>query len=142
MAIVIKVAGQNSFPRLDTASLVSPNVDLAQLNKPYTIIIYGGVGCGWSKLLIDHLDVLDECRTRADVILIMDQPKDSLIKYMEKIIENYPSFSNVTLGYRLKKKPDIFPQVLVFKHKRQIDHIVGIKEGMLTKLKDRILKNE
>jgi hypothetical protein len=137
-----RVAGQNSFPNLDSASLVSPNVDLAQLNKPYTIVIYGGVGCGYSKYLIEHLNVLDECKPKADIILIMDQPKDSLVKYMEHTTLVYPCFSNATLGYRLKKKPDIFPQVLVFKHEQQIEHIIGIKEGMLTKINARILKNE
>jgi hypothetical protein len=142
ITILTKGSGQNGFPRLDTASLVSPGIDLTQLNKPYTILIYGGVGCGWSKLLIDHLDVLDECRSKADIVLIMDQPKDSVVKYMDKVIEKYPTFSNVTLGYQLKKKADIFPQVLLFKNEKQVDHIVGVKEGMLTKIKNRILKNE
>lgn len=92
---------------MDGGSLASPNVDLKQINKPYTIVVYGRVGCGWSKLLINHLDVLDECRSKADIILIMDQPKDSLVRYMDKIIENYPTFSNVTLGYKNLKKRQI-----------------------------------
>jgi hypothetical protein len=37
----------------------------------------------------------------------MDQPKDSLVRYMDKIIENYPTFSNVTLGYKNLKKRQI-----------------------------------
>ncbi len=61
---------------------------------------------------------------------------------MDKIIENYPTFSNVTLGYKLKKKADIFPQVLLFKNEKQVDHIIGVKEGMLSKIKSRVLKNE
>lgn len=133
---------QNSFPKLDAGSLVSPNIELTSLDKPYTILVYGGVGCSYSKYLIEHLNVLDDCRTRADIILIMDQPADSVIKYMDKVIEKYPTFSNASLGYKLKKKADIFPQLLLFKNGIQIDHITGIREGMLTKTRDRILNNE
>jgi hypothetical protein len=61
---------------------------------------------------------------------------------MDKIIENYPTFSNVTLGYQLKKKTDIFPQVLLFKNEKQVDHIIGVKKGMLSKIKSQVLKTE
>jgi hypothetical protein len=142
MALLINTFGQNSFPALDGGSLASPNVDLKQIDKPYTIVVYGAVGCGWSKLLINHLNVLDDCRSKADIILIMDQPKDSLVRHMDKIIENYPTFSNVTLGYQLKKKTDIFPQVLLFKNEKQVDHIIGVKKDMLSKIKSRVLKTE
>ncbi|KAB7731069.1 hypothetical protein F5984_09640 [Rudanella paleaurantiibacter] len=69
----------------------------------------------------------------------MDQPRDSLAKYMGQTAEKYPTFSNVTLGYRLKKKNDVFPQILVFKDNVQVDHIIGLQKGMLRKLKNRIL---
>jgi hypothetical protein len=121
--------GQNKFPNLDTNSLVKHNFDLDKLNKPYTLIIYGGVGCGYSK---------DKC----DIILIMDQAKDSINKHMSNIIEKYPTFTNTILQYQLRKKSDIFPQLLLFKNKVQIDHVVGIKEGMLTKTKKLITEDK
>lgn len=134
--------GQNAFPKFDSSSLVSRNYDLRQIDKPYTVIVYGGVGCGYSKYLIQNLHVLDECRDNANIVLLMDQPKDSIIKYMDKAIDLYPTFSNAILQYKLKKKSDIFPQVLVFKEMIQVEHIVGIKEGMFTKIKTRITKDQ
>ena len=125
--------GQNPFPNLDTNALVNRNFDLDKLTKPYTLIIYGGVGCGYSKYLIENLDVLAECKDKCDIILIMDQAKDSINKHMPNIIEKYPTFTNTILQYRPRKKSDIFPQLLLFKNKMQIDHVLGIKEGMLTK---------
>jgi hypothetical protein len=129
---------QNPFPPFDSSALVSKNYNLQQLGKPYTIVVYGGVGCGYSKYLIENLHVLDECRNKASIVLLMDQPKDSIIKHMDKAIALYPTFSNSILQYKLKKKSDIFPQVLVFKDSIQVEHIVGIKEGMLTKIKNMI----
>jgi hypothetical protein len=134
--------GQNKFPNLDTNSLVKHNFDLDKLNKPYTLIIYGGVGCGYSKYLIENLEVLSECKDKCDIILIMDQAKDSINKHMSNIIEKYPTFTNTILQYQLRKKSDIFPQLLLFKNKVQIDHVVGIKEGMLTKTKKLITEDK
>jgi hypothetical protein len=125
--------GQNQFPNLDTNALVNRIFDLDKLTKPYTLLIYGGVGCGYSKYLIENLDVLAECKDKCDIILIMDQAKDSINKHMPNIIEKYPTFTNTILQYRPRKKSDIFPQLLLFKNKMQIDHVLGIKEGMLTK---------
>lgn len=132
--------GQNKFPNFDTNSLVTPNYDLGKLNKPYTVVIYGSVGCGYSKYLIENLGVLSECKNRCDIILIMDQEKDYINKHMNNIIEKYPTFTNTILQYKLKKKSDIFPQLLLFKNKAQIDHIVGVKKDMLTKTKKRIME--
>lgn len=134
--------GQNTFPNLDTNSLVNRNFKLDKLNKPYTLIIYGGVGCSYSKYLIENLDVLSECKDKCDIILIMDQAKDSINKHMPAIIEKYPTFTNTILQYRLRKKSDIFPQLLLFKNKVQIDHVIGIKEGMLTRTKKLIVEDK
>lgn len=132
---------QNQFPNLETNSLVTPNYDLKELNKPFTLVVYGGIGCGYSKYLIENLEVLSECRDKCDIILIMDQPKDSITKYMNEVVGKYPTFTNAILQYKLKKKNDNFPQLLVFKDKVQINHIVGVKEGMLTNTKKLILED-
>lgn len=139
--LIYPTYGQNSFPKLDSSALVSKNCNVKELNKPYTVVIYGGVTCGFSKYLIQNLEALDECRMSADIILIMDQPKDSVAKYMSEEIEKYPTFTNTVLKYQLKKKRDIFPQLLVFKNQAQVDHIIGIKKGMLTKTKNHILND-
>ena len=134
--------GQNKFPDLDTNSLVKPAYDLEKLNKKYTLIVYGGVGCSYSKYLIENLEVLSECKDKCDIILIMDQGKDSIEQHMRNIIEKYPTFTNTILQYRLKRKADIYPQLLLFKNKVQIEHIIGVKEGMLTKTKKIIMDDK
>ena len=137
-----KVYGQNSFPVFDSNSLVSANYDWQQINKPYTVVVYGGVGCGYSRFLIQNLNVLDDVRDKVDIVLIMDQPKDSIVTHMNKIIELYPTFTNVLLKYELKKKNDIFPQLLLFKNQMQVEHIIGVKEGMLTKIRERVIADK
>ncbi len=137
---VLNSYGQNDFPKLEKHALANQSFDLKALDKPYTVVLYGGLGCGYSKFLIQNLHVLNECKSVCDIILIMDQPKDSIIKYMPDVVNQYPVFSNALLKYRLKKKNDIFPQLLVFKNKVQIDHITGVKEGMLTNTKKLIME--
>lgn len=137
--VTVKSYGQHAFPKLDTNSLVSKQFDLNEISKPYTVIVYGGVGCGYSQHLIKNLNVLDECKSKCDIILIMDQTKEIITMNMQKTLDQYPIFSNSQLQYKLKKKNDVFPQVLLFRNQLPVEHIVGIKEGMLTKLKERIL---
>lgn len=132
--------GQNELPKLDANALVNQSFDLKSFSKPYTVVLYGGVGCGYSKFLIQNLHVLNECRSICDIVLIMDQSKDSIVKHMPEVLQQYPVFSNELLQYRLKKKNDIFPQLLVFKNQVQINHIVGVKEGMLTNTKKLIME--
>lgn len=142
VSLVTISRGQNQFPNLDTSALVTNGHDLKEVNKPYTLIIYGGVGCGYSKYLIDNLDVLEECRTKCDILLIMDQPKDHVIRHMKKAADTYPTFTNTILQYQLKKKNNFFPQLLIFKNKAQIHHVIGIKEGMLSKVKQLIMEDK
>lgn len=130
-------AAQNVFPKWNQQAMVSAHT-IDSLTKPYTVVIYGGVGCGFSKFLIGNLNVLDDCRDQCDVVLIMDQPKDSVLKHMPQALALYPTFSNHDLKYELKKKRDVYPQMLVFKHQSLVDHVVGVKEGMLSKTRDRI----
>jgi hypothetical protein len=64
--------------------------------------------------------------------------KDSLVKYMDTVVDKYATFSNFDLQYKIRKKSKIVPHVLVFRNQIQVEHIVAIKEGMLTKIKNRI----
>jgi hypothetical protein len=61
---------------------------------------------------------------------------------MSGMMDEYPTFTNTILQYKLKKKNDIFPQLLLFKNKVQIEHIVGVKEGMLTRTRKLILEDD
>lgn len=133
---------QNTFPQLNTLALVNSNFEVDKINKPYTVVVYGGVGCGFSKYLIENLGVLADCKEKCDIVLIMDQAKDSITKHMANALDKYPTFTNLVLQYQLKKKPDVFPQLLLFKNKTQINHVVGIKEGMLTNTKKLILEDK
>lgn len=141
LTIGIKAFSQNPFPNLGKTSLLSSNYEIEKLNKPYTLIIYGGVGCGYSEYLIKNLDVLSDCKNNCDIVLIMDKDRETIYKYMGEVVEKYPTFTNTLLQYKLKKKSDIFPQALLFKNKVQISHIVGVKKGMLTKIEKIIMED-
>lgn len=141
LTIGVKAFSQNQFPSLDKSSLVSTNYDIEKLDKPYTLIIYGGVSCGYSQYLIKNLDVLSDCKVKCDIILIMDKDRETIYKYMGEVVEKYPTFTNTVLQYKLKKKSDIFPQSLLFKNRVQISHIVGVKNGMLTNTKKIIMED-
>lgn len=133
---------QNALPSFNSNALVSGNYDTAFLNKPYTIVVYGSIGCGYSKYLIDNLNILDESKGKAAIFLIMAQSKDTILKYMDSISKVYPTFSNTVLQYQLKKHSDRFPHLLLFKNGIQREHILGIKKGMLTKVNNIILNDE
>ncbi|HAN37864.1 MAG TPA: hypothetical protein DCQ29_03095 [Chitinophagaceae bacterium] len=135
----LHVQAQTSYPNFDSSALVLPTATQTIGSKPYTVIVYGGVGCGYSQFLIQKLDVLNDCAALCDIVLIMDQPKDSVLKHMATTAALYPTYTNTLLQYQLRKKRDIFPQLLVFKNRVLIDHYIGIKEGMLSKTKERIL---
>lgn len=133
---------QNTFPLFDSNALVSKNVDVKLLNKPYTILIYGSIGCGYSTFLIQHLHVLDTCKSNADIILLMAQPKDTISKYMDTVINRYPTFSNAVMQYKPHKHLDRYPQVLVFKNGVQQLYFLGLKKGMLGKVEELVLKDK
>jgi len=134
-----QLQAQTSYPSFDSSALVWPQAARNIGTKPYTVVVYGGVGCGYSQFLIQKLTVLNECAALCDVVLIMDQPKDSVLKHMPNAAALYPTYTNTLLQYQLRKKKDIFPQLLVFKDRELVDHYIGIKEGMLSKTKERIL---
>jgi hypothetical protein len=133
---------QNAFPVFDNSGLVSNNVDVKLLNKPYTILVYGSIGCGYSAYLIQHLHLLDTCKSKADIVLLMPQPKDTILKYMDTIINRYPTFSNAVINYKLSKHSDRYPQLLVFKNGIQQAHFLGLKKGMLGKVEELVLTGE
>jgi hypothetical protein len=133
---------QNPFPVLDSNALVSGEYGKVLLQKPYTIIVYGSIGCGYSKYLVDNLNGLNQSRSKADIIIIMAQPKDTILRYMDSTSKLYPVFSNAVLQYKLKKHSDRFPHLILFKNGVQRKHILGIKKGILRKVNDIILNDK
>lgn len=125
------------LPEFDEAALVS-TVGKGSDGKPYMVLVYGAVGCGYSRYLIDNLNQLTPCSDSAEVLVLLDNSKEEIEQHMVGHLDSLVIFSNTVLGHRFKKKNGYYPQVFVFHEGNEIMHIMGVKKGMLTRIRKQI----
>lgn len=131
--ITASVYGQNTKPVFIPQALVNPELNFNNAPSPYKLIVYGGVGCSYSKYLIENLYVVDSC-SQIDIVIVMDKEIDIIRKHMVDYLSKYAIYSNAILQYKLTKNNDIFPQVLLFKDDKEVLHIKGVKKKMLSRI--------
>lgn len=119
-------------PVFADAALVSPGPSFPP--KPYLILVYGGVGCGYSQLLIKNLHRFQNC-PEAEVILLMDQSPTVIQREMPSVADSFKTYSNAVLNHRFRKHNDIFPQVFVFRGPEQVLHLMGLKKGLISRVR-------
>lgn len=105
--------------------------------KPYLILLYGGVGCGYSQLLVKNLHRFRDCQ-QAEVVLLLHEPKAIILKEMPSVPDTFRTYSNAVLNHRLRKNNDIFPQVFVFRETEQLLHVKGVKKGMMERIRKAV----
>jgi hypothetical protein len=125
------------LPDFDEAALVS-TVSRGSTAKPYTVLVYGAIGCGYSRFLIDNLDQLTQCADNAEVLVLLDNTKEEIGQHMSGHLDSLVIFSNAVLEHRFKKKNGHYPQVFVYHQGKAIMHIMGVKKGMLTRIREQI----
>jgi thioredoxin-related protein len=134
------VHAQQSYPNWRAEALVSEHQTVASIQKPYTIVVYGSLGCGYSNYLLQHLSRLDESASEADVVVILQEEKALIQQEKPELVASYKVFSNQLLGFTPRKNADRFPHIFVFKDRELVYSVLGLKKGMLTKINERIKK--
>lgn len=138
VSVTNRVCSQSAgLPEFDEAALVS-TVGKGSDGKPYTVLVYGAIGCGYSRYLIDNLNQLTPCSDSAEVLVLLDNSKEEIEQHMAGHLDSLVIFSNTVLGHRFKKKNGYYPQVFVFHEGNEIMHIMGVKKGMLTRIRKQI----
>lgn len=131
--------GQSTnLPQWSAAAAVNPELTpTAPAEATHLVMVYGGVGCGYSQYLLKNFQPVANC-PKAKVVLLMDGSPEAIKTQMAEYLNRYPVYSNALLQHRLRKDSDIFPQVFVFDGEKEVLHIKGVKKGMLDKIKDKI----
>ena len=124
---------QNQFPEFTVEALVNPDSIQFPKTKQYTLLIYGAIGCSYSRYLIENIGVFDSCQN-TEIVLLLNDDKESIMEFYKDELDKYRIYSNVVLQYKPKKNNDITPQTFLFDSSKQIFHVKGIKKRMFKKI--------
>ncbi len=101
--------------------------------KPFQAIVYGGVNCGFTRVLIENIHQFGSC-TQWDVVVVLTDSRETILKTYPRLVSDYPVFSNQEINWSFNKD-DISPQTFLFREGQLIHHVKGVKEAMITKMK-------
>lgn len=128
---------QEQFPGFTNDALVTPDSINISMNGEYHLLVYGAIGCSYSRYLVDNLKVFDGCE-QLEIIILLRDDADSILKEYPELITKYNVYSNHILGHEFKKHNDITPQTFLFKAGKQLLHIKGVKKKMFVKINDMV----
>lgn len=132
---------QERFPIFSNGALIKSESAVILKNGEYKLVVYGAIGCSYSKYLIDNLNVFDDCQ-KLEIIILLNDTKDAILNEYPELIKRYRVYSNDILKYRLNKNNDITPQTFLFKNDEQILHVKGVKKKMFLKIDDQVNCNK
>ena len=115
------------------ASMSSETVSSSD-KKPYIVVLYGSLNCGYTNYLLQHIDYFTNC-TQMELILLLNNSKDAIKSRLPDLINRYTIYSNDVLQHQFKTNNDIVPQLFVFKGEEQVLHFKGVKKDMFKKAK-------
>lgn len=133
MACVSLASGQPTAPVLPDSLLLHTQPKHTRQGKPFQAIVYGGVNCGFTRVLIENIHQFGSC-TQWDVAVVLTDSRETILKTYPLLVRDYPVFSNQEINWSFKKD-DISPQIFLFHEGTLIHHVKGVKEGMITKMK-------
>lgn len=131
------VYAQEQFPAFTTEALITSDTTKVSKKGEYQLLIYGAIGCSYSRYLIDNLKAFDDCE-QLEIIILLNDTKDAILKAYPELIKKYRVYANDMLNYQLTKNNDITPQTLLFKNDKQLLHIKGVKKNMFVKINDEV----
>ncbi|MCU0418174.1 MAG: hypothetical protein MUC38_00835 [Cyclobacteriaceae bacterium] len=113
MACVSLASGQPTAPVLPDSLLLHAQPKHARQGKPFQAIVYGGVNCGFARVLIENIDQFGSC-AQWDVVVVLTDSRETILKTYPLLARNYPVFSNQEINWSFKKD-DISPQTFLFR---------------------------
>lgn len=116
--------GQKKFPKFENKeALVNPELFSGELSKPYQLVVYAALGCGFSAFLIDELADFQHTDFVDVVIIEWDQP-EAIRHHMADKLNEYPIWSNAVLKAKMRRKK-AFPQYMIYKNQELLYHNLG-----------------
>lgn len=128
---------QEQLPSFTEEALVSAKSTTVSEKGEYKLLVYGAIGCSFSRYLVENLNVFDNCEN-LEIILLLDDPKEAILKEYASLINKYQIYSNSILKHSFAKKNDITPQTFLFKSGKELLHIKGVKKKMFVKINKKI----
>ena len=137
LSITGTLSSQEKFPVLTNDALVGSQTSNVSHQEPYKLLVYGAIGCSYSRFLVDQLSYFEDCE-QLEIIILLEDSKEAILKEYPKLIETYRVYTNDILNYKLAKKQDITPQTFLFKDGEQLLSIKGVKKRMFIKINKKI----
>jgi thiol-disulfide isomerase/thioredoxin len=137
LSITGTLSSQEKFPELTNDALVSSVNSNVSHQEPYKLVVFGAIGCSYSRFLIDQLSYFEDCE-QLEIIILLEDSKEAILKEYPELIKTYRVYTNDILNYKLAKKQDITPQTFLFKDGKQLLNIKGVKKRMFIKINKKI----
>lgn len=128
---------QEQFPIFTDEALIKSDSAGISKSGEYKLLVYGAIGCSYSKYLINNLNAFDNCQ-KLEIIILLNDTKDAILNEYPELIKRYRVYSNDILKYRLTKNNDITPQTFLFKNDEQLLHVKGVKKKMFVNIDDQV----
>jgi hypothetical protein len=128
---------QEQFPDFrEEALITTDSIDFSD-HAEYKLLVYGAIGCSYSRYLVENLNVFDDCGN-LEVIILLNDPEEAILREYSSILHKYKVYSNTILEHSLPKNNDITPQTFLFHSDEELLHIKGVKKKMFVKINDQI----
>jgi hypothetical protein len=137
LSITGTLSSQEKFPELTNDALVGTQTSNVSQQKPYKLVVFGAIGCSYSRFLIDQLNYFDDCE-QLEIIILLEDSKEAILKEYPELIKTYRVYTNEILNYKLSKKQDITPQTFLFKNDEQLLYLKGVKKRMFIRINNKI----
>ncbi len=135
---VSTVLGQGANrPSFSAEALVNPGVAQAGPEPPYTLVINGGVNCGYCRYLVANLSAVEHC-SQVRVVLLIEDQADTIRARMEPVLKLYPVYSNAVLKHRFAQGNEISPQTFLFKGNEEVLYIKGFKKNIFARIRKAV----
>jgi hypothetical protein len=122
------------LPKFTAAALVNSELARQTESKPYTLVIHGGVNCGYCRLLIANLTSLEDC-AQIQVVLLIEDKADSIRSRMAPALQLYPTYSNQVLQHQFAQGNAISPQTFLFRGEEEILYVKGFKKNIFARIR-------
>nr|MCU0451384.1 hypothetical protein [Bernardetiaceae bacterium] len=125
LGVVVAAFGQaGNRPNFSAEALVNPELAPAGADRPYTLVINGGVNCGFCRYLIANLSAVAPC-PQVRVVLLIEDRADTIQARMASELKLYPVYSNAVLKHRFRQGNEISPQTFLFKGEEEVLYVKG-----------------
>jgi hypothetical protein len=124
-------------PSFSAEALVNPELAQPGPEPTYTLVINGGVNCGYCRYLVANLSALEPC-SQVRVVLLIEDRADTIRARMAPVLKLYPTYSNAVQQHRFAQGNEISPQTFLFKGEEEVLYIKGFKKNIFARIRKAV----